>query len=100
MAMSTPWGPAQTTEDIGRGIVSVTTASHGGLRVPPELNRSIPLAWREASFNGRGKSGWYEEDCDWCMVALTFPTCFTTPQLIAAQRTFDAWIAPKLVKAA
>ena len=94
---STPWGQADSAEPRGKmGIFFYSTPSHGGFYVPEPMLRDIPVEWRNASFNGQGKSGWFEEDCDWCMVALTFPALFESGELEAAQATFDHWIAPKL----
>jgi len=96
-ALDTPWGPAESVQDIGAGILHVTTASHGGYFVPRELNALIPLAWRTHTFVARGMIGWYEEDCDWCLVALAFPTTFPPPHAAdAAKRMFDATIAKKI----
>jgi Domain of unknown function (DUF7007) len=97
--MNTPWGASQAITDIGGGILFVTTASHGGYYVPPAFNRLVPIAWRDASFNAQGRFGWYEEDCDWCLVALTFPTTFPVPAAAHARHMFDAMIAPKIVEA-
>ena len=93
---STPWGESQTQETFGPGVVFHSTASHGGYQLSAERNAKVPLAWRAASFNKLGEAGWYEEDCDWCMVALTFPTLFSVANLLTAERTFRGWIAPKL----
>jgi len=94
----TPWGAADRVETLCNGIVSVSTPSHGGFFVPPRLNRAIPARWRAASFKRLGETGWYEEDCDWAMVALTFPKPFTARQRIEAKLCFDAMIRPKLPK--
>lgn len=94
--MQTPWGPAQQIEQKCQGVTFVSTASHGGIKVDAPMLDAIPLAWRQASFNGQGMQGWFEEDCDWCMVALTFPALFNAANLAAAQKTFDYCIAPKL----
>lgn len=94
--IQTPWGPAQDVTDIGAGILRVDTASHGGYYVPPTLNALIPASWRAASFNGRGMDGWYEEDCDWSMVALAFPTTFPDDAAGAALLMFDRQIRPKI----
>src|ERR1043165_7762685 len=67
--MFTPWGKADTEEAIASGIVRVTTASHGGIHVTADLNRLVHDAWRN-------KRGWYEEDCEWAIVAVTFPQHF------------------------
>lgn len=72
----TPWGPAQTVRDLGRGCFRVTTAGHGGIAVPawlwaaeaPEALRSeLPgYSFRTSAFL------WFEEDCD-AAVALVLP---------------------------
>ena len=72
----TPWGAADHITPIGDGIAYISTSSHGGFYVPPELNGQIPTEWREASWRGLAKTGWYEEDCDAAMVILTFPQWF------------------------
>ena len=95
---NTPWGTAQTVKDYGPGIVMVETASHGGFRVlEPQLSQ-IPQSWRDASFNGQGRSGWFEEDCDWCMVVKAFPDRFPADMVKAAEQTFSGWIMKKLPK--
>jgi len=45
------------------------TPSHGGAHVSPTLNALIHDAWRR-------EDGWYEEDCDWAIVAFHFPKAF------------------------
>jgi hypothetical protein len=75
--MTTPWGRSQAIEKVGEGIQFVSTASHGGYVLDAERNAKIPYAWRKASFNENGLRGFYEEDCDWTMVALTFPEYFS-----------------------
>lgn len=67
--MFTPWGRADTERMIAPGIVEVTTASHGGIHLVPDLNGKVNAVWRD-------KAGWYEEDCDWAIVAVTFPEHF------------------------
>ncbi len=52
-----PWGPVHHAEDIADGIVSVHTASHGGLWLSPaRLDLMDP--------SERSTDGWYEEDCE------------------------------------
>jgi len=92
----TPWGYADRVVIHDNGIVEVTTASHGGIYVPPHLNLEIPTQWRRAGYKGLPMQGWYEEDCDWCMVALCYPEGFNQAARDAAQLTFDWWIKPKL----
>ena len=62
---STPWGRAQTAEQLAPGLVSVTTAGHGGIWVAPD--RRAALGSRKA---------WYEEDCEWAKVAKVYPDDF------------------------
>lgn len=85
----TPWGVPQNIKAIGPGIWQIETGSHGGFYVNHGMNAQVPEAWRNASFNGQGVAGWYEEDCDWAMVALAFPQHFTAEQLLHAVRTFQ-----------
>lgn len=93
--MQTPWGTADSVEHIADGIIFVTTPSHGGFRLDQSRNAQVPYVWRQASFNGQALRGWYEEDCDWSLVALTFPQHFEGHAEIA-RKTFDYYIAPKL----
>ena len=93
---SSPWGKPDFVKDIGAGILRIDTPSHGGYFIPPQLNALVPAAWRMASFNQQGRRGWYEEDCDWALVALTFPTTFPAHAAEHARRTFDAIHAPKI----
>ena len=63
--MHTPWGASQSVVPLAEGIISVSTASHGGVKLSPERQRAMPwaLAMNEP---------WYEEDCDWSLVYLAF----------------------------
>ena len=98
--MNTPWGLSQTTERVGEGIVCVITASHGGYVLNAEQNAKIPYAWRKASFNENGLRGFYEEDCDWSMVALTFPEYFShcKDAISEAKRIFEHFHPDLLTK--
>lgn len=51
----TPWGPAQTVRELVPGVVHVTTAEHGGLKLDRRRNAEIPAPLRH-------EGGWYEED--------------------------------------
>jgi hypothetical protein len=102
---ATPWGPAQNVDEVAPGIVFVSTASHGGFKLDAEKLAAVPPAWLAASFNLQGKAGWFEEDCDWCMVGLTFPdevaAYFGSIDVKkAAAETFRYFIAKKLGEAA
>ena len=69
MAVSTPWGTAQTSTQLARGIMSYATASHGGIHLSPTRNMLIPKSVRN-------EGGWYEEDCAWAIPAAIFPEAF------------------------
>lgn len=99
-----PWGAVQDADQVMPGIWSVGTSSHGGFQVSAErmaasgfLREFAPL-----SFNGQGKAGWFEEDCDWCFIPLAFPDEWRAwrgdradAEIVEAQRVFDQWIKPK-----
>ena len=40
---SSPWGMVQTQKDLAPGITAVTTASHGGIYVAPDLLAKMPI---------------------------------------------------------
>lgn len=83
----TPWGPAQTSREVAPGITEVSTASHGGLHLSPDLWRQltdkIPYVAQYAP------PCWLEEDCDYCVAVLAFPELFTIGQIRAAVHTFS-----------
>ncbi len=82
--MRTPWGPSQTQKTLGNGVVQVTTAGHGGIHLDVARNRQVHPAWRQAD-------GWYEEDCDWAIVAVTFPNLFTEQNVLHAHTSAKNW---------
>ena len=84
--MKTPWGDSQTVEKISDGLYWVSTASHGGIKVSSLLDSRIRIEWRTDATRWAGP-GWYEEDCCWAYVALTFPEHFTAKQLDDARAT-------------
>jgi hypothetical protein len=49
----TPWGTADSVEDVAPGIVFASTPGHGGFKLSPERNAVVPDPLR----NG---NGWYE----------------------------------------
>lgn len=61
-----PWGRCDSVEELAPGVVAVSTASHGGIKLSPERNRAVPPALRRAS-------GWYEEDCEAYIVGFAHP---------------------------
>jgi len=78
-----PWGKVDHASPHGP-FWQVSTASHGGIKVPPELNRVIPDGIRNAE-------GWYEEDCHWCVVVAHFPEHFEEGMRNDALPTMRAW---------
>lgn len=100
-----PWGAVQSGTRLAHGIWSVSTASHGGVWVCPELLACIPEDVRRVTFNEQGTRGWFEEDADWCIPYLIFAARLRAyaetrgkpwPEeverhLVNAQRTADGW---------
>lgn len=82
--MFTPWGASQQTHQWAVGIVQVFTASHGGFHLDQVHNDAVHQAWRSPD-------GWYEEDCEWAIVALTFPDVFDPDTVESAQQTAKNW---------
>lgn len=87
----TPWGTSQGATVYADGVTSHSTAGHGGFRLSAERNRKVHPMLRSAG-------GWYEEDAEWAIVAITFPRLFTAFERRCAERTIkdgwpDAWEA-------
>lgn len=82
----TPWGQAQTINVIAPGITHVTTASHGGIHLSPERMAQMPAEYQDTWAGGP----WFEEDCDWAKVAVTFPEHFEAKTVEAARRSIAA----------
>jgi hypothetical protein len=81
----TPWGASQGATVYAEGVTAHSTAGHGGFKLSAEQNRKVhPLL--------RSKAGWYEEDAEWAIVAITFPQLFTAFERRCAERTIkDSW---------
>jgi hypothetical protein len=82
--MHTPWGQADHCENLGRGVMSVSTPSHGGLFVPGSMVGNVSVAGRADAKRWSGSEQWYEEDCCWAHVAVAFPDLFTADQVASA----------------
>lgn len=79
--ISSPWGKPDIIERLAEGIWSVATPSHGGIFVDlPQYEQMSELA-KKCSYTG---NQWFEEDCSWAVVALTFKNAFSLPQIEAA----------------
>ena len=63
-ALDTPWGEAHNATDLGGGILSVSTSSHGGLMIPKDMAKHIPKAVRDKFLNKSRQATWAEEDCE------------------------------------
>lgn len=75
LRFQTPWGEAQCVSTIAQGIVSVSTASHGGLWI--SAARWIELCDRFPGFVPcAGQPQWLEEDCDCCLAPILWPDEF------------------------
>lgn len=83
--MYTPWGSSQEQQTIAPGLVSVSTAGHGGYHVSEDRWQEIERMFPEfKSWTGRH---WLEEDCDWALAPLTWPDLFNAQQIFNALRT-------------
>lgn len=93
MLFHTPWGPPQHQEAITPGVTRVSTAGHGGYHVDASTVGTMPpaLAAFHTFAGGDGCGGrWFEEDEDWCVVALAFPHLFPPYEVWSALRTFGS----------
>jgi uncharacterized protein DUF7007 len=82
---STPWGLAHSTRVIAEGIVFHSTSSHGGFELSEQRLAAMPPAL--AAIRPFAGEGWYEEDCDWAILAIAFPQYFPPQDVWAATRT-------------
>jgi hypothetical protein len=82
---NTPWGPSQGATLYAEDVVFHSTAGHGGFKLSAERNRKIDPMLRSAG-------GWYEEDAEWAIVAITYPHLFTAFERRCAEQTIkDSW---------
>jgi hypothetical protein len=84
MNCNTPWGASQIATIYADGVVSHMTAGHGGFKLSAERNAQVHPALRS-------DGGWYEEDCAWASVAITFPDLFTGFEKRCAEATLRDW---------
>lgn len=83
---TTPWGEPQDIKVHAPGIVEYSTACHGGFWLSPERRAEMPEPYRSTE-TLEGDS-WYEEDCEWSIVVLSFPDLFTQQQRERAHVTW------------
>ncbi|MFN7092118.1 MAG: DUF7007 domain-containing protein [Allorhizobium sp.] len=91
MSTSTPWGGSQMAVIYAEGVVAHSTAGHGGFHLSADRNSKVHSLLRKVT-------PWYEEDCEWAIVALSFPELFTGYERAAAEKTIrntwpDEWEA-------
>lgn len=90
MMHSSPWGKVDGHTPFGDlGLYHHSTAGHGGIYVPDEMLRRMPKPYRDA--NGYAGRNWFEEDCEWALVALSFPSGLSEKQIESATRTVKNW---------
>jgi hypothetical protein len=86
---STPWGHSDTVTEIAPGIVSYSTPSRGGYWLSDARVASMPRQLRD--FQPFAGPNFYEEDCDWSIVALAFPQFFPDDAIPAALETIKRY---------
>lgn len=91
VSSATPWGTAQTAEEIAPGIILYTTASHGGYFLNKNANAKISSVLKNSTLGRQGLKGWYEEDCDSAIVVYTFPELFDEVQYQHAIETLEQY---------
>lgn len=74
--LHTPWGKAESYSNLGQGVFSVSTETHGGIFVPEYMLHNIPSERRADAAKWSGSEQWYEEDCCWAYVAEAIPDRF------------------------
>lgn len=83
----TPWGRSDTAKRYAEGVFEYRTPGHGGFHLSDERNALVDEGVRS-------EDGWYEEDQDWSVVAMTFPELFTDREKGYANSTMrDAYPA-------
>lgn len=88
---SSPWGSIHHVTEVAEGIIEVSTASHGGIKLNRQLNAQVPEYMRR-------KGGWYEEDCEWCLPAVALKLDETISRYEGAKNTMKHWFADEYEK--
>lgn len=92
--MRTPWGAVQTQRTLAEGIIQVSTAGHGGFVVSDSRLKAMPAKYK-VNVYGRGR--YFEEDCEWALVVLAFPSEFSEEIQQAAHDTARCYY-PQLIQ--
>lgn len=61
---STPWGKAQHSYHLRRGVVFYSTSGHGGMKVSKRIAEKYMTEYSRENCIQRYGAYWYEEDCD------------------------------------
>lgn len=91
----TPWGNADSKTEYGLGVNFYSTPSHGGFRVSGKALQRIPEKYRQTKY---APYGWFEEDCDWSIVAYFLPEFFDVQERDAALETLSRYHPEILVE--
>ena len=67
----TPWRSVQNAEELAPGIISYSTASHGGIWIDKKHQQKLE---KYTINNWLDPSQWWEEDCDWAIPYVLFST--------------------------
>ena len=87
-----PWGRVDHHSPIGDlGFHHHSTPGHGGIYVPPSMLAKMPAPYRNSD-------GWYEEDCEWAKVALSFPSGISERELDQARKTAINWFPKEFMQ--
>ena len=70
--MHTPWGHVQHKETLANGIISVSTASHGGIVLSQNRQKQLIEKGVKPNSNFLKSNKFWEEDCDWAIPFIHF----------------------------
>jgi hypothetical protein len=82
-----PWGAVQHRKEVAPGIWSVATASHGGIYLSDARMAKVPAHLQETHYS---RGNWFEEDCDWAIVVVTFPEAFEDDVVAQARLVMES----------
>lgn len=88
--VSTPWGRADWCKPVTRGINCYATPGHGGYCVSAGKAKAIHPALRSVGIE-TARGVWFEEDCAWAVVPLSFPGYFDEEKIKAAHSSAKSW---------
>ena len=82
--MMTPWGTAHSIERLEDGVIRVTTATHGAIRLSEAHQKQIEPGLRTPD-------RWYEKDSELFIVADAFPHLFPDLSAKMVAEYMEAW---------